>query len=164
MTTHRMLPSPPATWNNWEDLMRLALKEAAKAAACAEVPVGALVVAPDGAILGRGHNSTLASHDPTAHAEINALREAARNTGNYRLTGCVLLATLEPCLMCTGALVHARIKGLIYGAPDPKAGAVASQLDGLELPHLNHSVWHCGGILQDDCSALLHSFFAARRR
>ena len=150
-------------WGSWEDLMHLALEEATQAAACGEVPVGALVVAPDGSILGRGHNSPLTSHDPTAHAEVNALRAAARAVGNYRLTNCFLLATLEPCLMCTGALVHARIKGLVYGASDPKAGAVASQLDGLELPHHNHRVWHCGGILQEECSALLQTFFSARR-
>ena len=143
--------------------MRLALEEAALAARNGEVPVGAVVVAPDGAIVGRGRNAPLQANDPTAHAEIRALREAAQTLGNYRLTGCVLLATLEPCLMCAGALVHARVKGLVYGAADPRAGAVASRLEGLELPYHNHTVWHCGGILEEECAALLRDFFSTRR-
>ena len=163
MTTHRILPSPPGSWSNWQALMRLALAEAALAADKGEVPVGAIVVAPDGGICSRAHNAPVSGNDPTAHAEVLALRGAARSLGNYRLTDCVLIVTLEPCLMCTGALVHARVKGVVYGAADPRAGAVTSQLDGLELPHHNHSVWHCGGILEDECAALLRDFFASRR-
>ena len=143
--------------------MRLALAEAGLAADKGEVPVGALVVAPDGSIAGRGHNASVSRNDPTAHAEILALRQAARTVGNYRLTGSVLLVTLEPCLMCAGALTHARVKGLVYGAADSKAGAVVSQLESLELPCRNHEVWHCGGILEEEAAALLRSFFSARR-
>ncbi len=163
MSFRRIIPSPPPSWESWENLMRLALDQATLAAHDGEVPVGAVVVAPDGAVIGRGRNAPLQANDPTAHAEIQALRQAAQTLGNYRLTGCVLLATLEPCLMCAGALVHARVKGLVYGAADPRAGAVVSQLEGLELPHHNHTVWHCGGILEEECAALLRGFFSARR-
>ena len=159
----RILPTPPGAWESWDALMRLALQEAAHAAALGEVPVGALVVDAQGKIIGRGHNAPISRADPTAHAEIAALRQAARSTGNYRLGGCTLVVTLEPCLMCLGAMVHARVSGLVYGAADAKAGAVVSCLEGLELPFLNHSLWHAGDILAGECSALLADFFRARR-
>lgn len=135
---------------------------AAQAAAAGEVPVGALVVLK-GEIIGRGWNRPIASHDPTAHAEILALREAAAHLGNYRLVDADLFVTLEPCMMCAGALVHARIRRLVYGASEPKAGAVVSRLQGLALPHLNHQVEVVGGVLADSCSRQLSDFFRARR-
>ncbi len=161
--TRRIMPSPPSPWHSWEALMAEALLEARNAASQGEVPVGAVVVTPDGIIAGRGHNSPRAAHDPSAHAEITALRRAGESLGNYRLGGCVLVVTLEPCLMCVGAMVQARVAGLVFGAADPKAGAVASRLDGLELPFHNHRVWQAGGIAEDACAALLADFFKARR-
>lgn len=143
--------------------MRQALDEARAAGAAGEVPVGALVISGDGAVLARAGNAVERLRDPAAHSEVLALREACRAVGNYRLEGCVLVTTLEPCLMCAGALVHARIAGLAYGASDPGAGAVSSCLDGLDLPFLNHRVWHMGGILEEDCSAVLRAFFQPRR-
>lgn len=140
-----------------------ALHEARLALDTGEVPVGAVLVAPDGRIIGRGHNSPLALSDPTAHAEIAALRRGAAENRNYRLENTVLVVTLEPCLMCVGAMVHARIAGLVYGAADTAAGAVASRLDGLELPFLNHRVWFAGGVREQECAALLHSFFEEKR-
>lgn len=129
----------------------------------AEVPVAALVVAPDGRILSRACNRPVADHDPSAHAEVLALRQAARAARNYRLNDCVLVVTLEPCLMCVGALVHARVAGVVYGAADDRAGAVDSCLAGLNLPFLNHHPWHYGGVRGDVCAAQLRAFFASRR-
>ena len=143
--------------------MRLALEEAVAAARLGEVPVGALVVDADGRIIGRGHNAPVSQADPTAHAEIAALRQAAKATGNYRLCGCTLVVTLEPCLMCLGAMTHARVAGLVYGAADARAGAVVSRMDGLELPFLRHAIWHAGEILADECAALLTDFFSKLR-
>ena len=148
-----------------EAYMRAALAEAARAAAGGEVPVGAVVVASGtGDIIGRGFNHPIDDVDPTAHAEIAALRAAARRTGNYRLTGASLYVTVEPCLMCAGALVHARIGTLVYGAPEPKAGAVRSVMRVLEHPALNHRVDVVAGVLEQDCRALMQGFFGARRR
>ena len=143
--------------------MRLSLVEAEKALARDEVPVGAVIVSPSGGVVGRGHNAPVAFNDPTAHAEIVAIRDAARRTGNYRLTGCVLAVTLEPCIMCAGAIVHARLGGVVFGARDARAGAVMSHLDGFELPFHNHTPWQADGILEGECAALLRNFFAARR-
>lgn len=157
------MPDPPTSWGSWEDLMREALNEARGAFTANEVPVGAVLVSPHGEILGRGRNGAEAGCDPTAHAEIMALRDAGARQHNYRLEGSVLVVTLEPCLMCVGAMVHARIAGLVYGAPDPAAGAVASCLEGLELPWLNHRVWFADRILEEECSAVLRAFFAQRR-
>jgi tRNA(adenine34) deaminase len=144
--------------------MQEAIAEALLARDANEVPVGALVVSGDGAILARAGNAVERLSDPTAHAEILALRAAAHAVGNCRLEDCILLATLEPCLMCAGALVHARVAGLVYGALDPKAGGVSSCLDGLELPFLNHHVWHMGGVAEDRCAQLLREFFEQRRQ
>jgi tRNA(adenine34) deaminase len=146
-----------------EDYMRLALDEARRAAAAGEVPVGAVIVSAEGDILARGANGPISACDPTAHAEIVALRAAAQAAGNYRLTGATLFVTLEPCTMCAGALVHARIARLVYGCEDPKVGAVAGPLRLLEQPSLNHRVDVTSGILAEECAALLQSFFAARR-
>lgn len=143
--------------------MRLALDEAALAEAAGEVPVGAVVVSPAGKILGRGNNSVLRTHDPSAHAEIIALREAGVALGNYRLLDCVLVSTLEPCAMCAGALLHARVGRLIFAAHDPKAGACGSVLQVIHHAALNHRVSVTEGVLAAEASALLRDFFRRRR-
>ncbi len=145
-----------------EQFMREALAQARDAAARDEVPVGAVVVL-DGVIVGRGANRPISAVDPTAHAEIDALRDAARRVGNYRLTGATLVVTVEPCVMCAGALVHARIGRLVYGAPEPKAGAVSSAMRVLDAPSLNHQVTVDGGVLEGECRELMQAFFATRR-
>jgi tRNA(adenine34) deaminase len=145
-----------------EDWMNEALALAREAGARGEVPVGAIVVC-DGAIVGRGGNSPIAGNDPTAHAEIAALREAAATLGNYRLPGCELYVTLEPCAMCAGAILHARLARLVYGAPDPKTGACGSVIDLFAQPRLNHHTSVEGGVAAHACAALLTQFFAARR-
>ena len=142
--------------------MRAALAQAEEARARNEVPVGAVVVR-DGQIIGAGHNQPVRSADPTAHAEIVALRAAAQATGNYRLTGATLYVTVEPCVMCAGALVHARIATLVYGAAEPTAGAIASTQRVLDEPALNHRVHVESGVLADECRELLQEFFRARR-
>ena len=146
----------------YDEWMAAALEEAQRAREAGEVPIGA-VVALDGAIVGRGFNQPIASGDPTAHAEIVAIRDAARHVGNYRLTGAVLCVTVEPCLMCVGALVHARIGTLVYGAAEPKSGAIASTVRGAELPGLNHRVEVVGSIREAACRELMQAFFKARR-
>ncbi len=143
--------------------MRLALDLAREAAAAGEVPVGALVVR-DGEIVGRGFNRPILTHDPTAHAEVVALRDAAQRLGNYRLPGCLLYVTLEPCVMCTGAILHSRIQRVIYGARDPKTGAHGSVIDLFAEPRLNHHADVLGGVLAEECGAMLSGFFAARRQ
>ena len=145
-----------------EPFMREALALAARAAAAGEVPVGAVVVR-DGRIVGRGYNRPISSADPTAHAEVVALREAAAAEGNYRLTGCELYVTLEPCAMCVGAMVHARIGRVVYGATDPKTGACGSIVDLPALAAFNHHGTFSGGLLADESAQLLKGFFAARR-
>lgn len=143
--------------------MELALREARRGGAAGEVPVGAVVVAPDGEVLSRAHNRPVGANDPTAHAEILALRKAARRLGNYRLTGCRLVVTLEPCPMCAGAAVHARIAEIVYGAPDPKGGAVRSLYRIAQDRRLNHRARVRGGVLSAECAALLTEFFRSRR-
>jgi tRNA(adenine34) deaminase len=142
--------------------MREALDLASEAAAAGEVPVGAVVV-KDGEIIGRGYNRPITTSDPTAHAEIIALREAARSLGNYRLTGCELYVTLEPCAMCVGAMVHARLARVVYGTADPKTGACGSIVDLPGLATFNHHGRFEGGVLADECSGVLKRFFAERR-
>ena len=142
--------------------MKAALREAGKAAAAGEVPVGAVVVR-DGRIVARGHNKPIESSDPTAHAEIVALRKAARKAGNYRLPDCDLYVTVEPCAMCLGALVQARVQRLVFGALDPKAGAVSSIMT-FPFEQANHRPEIVGGILADECAKLLRDFFRARRK
>jgi tRNA(adenine34) deaminase len=143
-------------------LMTAALEEAARAREAGEVPIGA-VVAIEGAIVARGYNQPITSHDPTAHAEIVAMRAAARQVGNYRLTGATLCVTIEPCLMCVGALVHARIGVLVYGAGEPRTGAVVSTVRGVELPGHNHRVEVVSGVREAECRALMQEFFRSRR-
>lgn len=143
--------------------MGLALAEAQHALATADVPVGAVVVGPDGVVLGRGHNAREADGDPTAHAELLALRAAAAALGRWRLDDCTLVVTLEPCLMCAGATVLARVPRLVLGAWDPKAGACGSQWDVVRDRRLNHRVEVIGGVRAQECGALLRDFFAAHR-
>jgi tRNA(adenine34) deaminase len=143
--------------------MRLALDEAAKGLPSGDVPVGAVVVDPDGAVIGRGHNVREAEGDPTGHAEMCALREAAAAVGEWRLTGCTLVVTLEPCTMCAGALVLARVDRLVFGADDPKAGAVGSLWDVVRDRRLNHRPEVVGGVLADETGELLRAFFRTHR-
>ena len=144
------------------DFMREALALAAQAELEGEVPVGALVVC-EGEIVGRGWNRPIVACDPTAHAEIVALRQAAEHLGNYRLSNCTLYVTIEPCTMCAGAIVHSRIERLVFGAPEPKAGVVLSNGQLLDAENLNHKVLYEGGVLADECSAVMSAFFKKRR-
>jgi tRNA(adenine34) deaminase len=145
-----------------EGFMQTALEEARRAAAAGEVPIGAVVVA-NGQIVARGQNRVLRDIDPTAHAEIVAMRAAAHVLNNYRLIDCELYVTLEPCAMCAGAMVHARLSRLVYGAADPKAGAVGSVLEVLNHPKLNHKMTVTPRILEEECGVILKDFFRARR-
>jgi len=147
---------------NDEHYMGQALMEARKAAELGEVPVGAVVVRK-GEVIGRGHNKPISSHDPSAHAEVLALRAAGVFAGNYRLSECDLFVTIEPCAMCAGALTHARIRRLVYGAADPKAGAAGTSLQVVNHPAMNHRVEVVSGVLREECSALLQGFFRERR-
>ncbi len=142
--------------------MRLALEEAQRGLAAGEVPIGAVIVLDD-VIIGRAFNQPIGLRDPTAHAEILAMRDASRTVENYRLSGAALYVTLEPCLMCAGALVHARVGTLVFGATEPKTGAVVSNLEGLSLSHHNHRVEVVSGILEDECRDIVQQFFRSRR-
>jgi len=146
----------------FEPHMRHALALAARAAAAGEVPVGAVVVV-NGEVVGEGHNRPISTSDPTAHAEIVALRDAAARLKNYRLSGATLVVTVEPCLMCVGAMVHARIGTVVYGTPEPRTGALGSATAAHETPGLNHRLAVVGGVLEDDCRALMRDFFRVRR-
>lgn len=145
------------------EFMRRALALAQEAERNGEVPVGAIVVL-DGEIVGEGFNSSISTDDPTAHAECVAIRNACKRLGNYRIIGATLYVTLEPCLMCVGALVHARVMRLVFGAREPKSGAVTSNLNALELPHLNHRVEVTGGLMELECREVLQKFFENRRQ
>jgi len=145
-----------------EWLMGEAIDEARRARYMFEVPVGA-VVAVDGQIIGRGFNHPISGRDPSAHAEITAMRQAANRLGNYRLTGATLCVTIEPCLMCVGAMVHARIGTLAYGAAEPKSGAVVSTVQGAELPGLNHRIEIVSGVREEECRSMMVAFFRDRR-
>ena len=146
-----------------EDFMRAALEQARIAGSCDEVPVGAVVVL-EGEIAGRGFNQPIGRNDPTAHAEVMALRDAGTRLGNYRLPGCELYVTLEPCAMCSGAIMHSRIARVVFGARDPKTGVAGSVIDLFAELRLNHHAQISGGVLADECGSLLSGFFAARRR
>lgn len=153
-------PRPRApSGHTWESLMAMALNEAKKGAIAGEIPVGALIVQQNGEILARAHNLSISNNDPTAHAEMLVLRKAGKKIGNYRLHNTILIVTLEPCLMCTGALIHARIEGLVFGATDQKSGTIASAFDGLEQNFHNHKLWYMGGILAHECAQSLKNFF-----
>ncbi len=157
MTEHDPLREP------WRAPMRLALEQAARAAPAGDVPVGAVVLSPDGSLLSTGHNERELTGDPTAHAEVVALRRAATKLGAWRLTGCTLVVTLEPCTMCAGALVQSRVARVVYGALDEKAGAAGSLWDVVRDRRLNHRPEVIHGVLADECSALLKDFFRDRR-
>ncbi len=145
------------------EFMPIALEEARAAAKAGEVPIGAVLVRDDGEILARGNNRTIRDCDPTAHAEVVVLREAARAIGNYRLTDTTLYVTIEPCSMCAGAIIQARVPRVVYGCDDPKGGAVRSCFEILSHPRLNHQVEITSGILATECAAVIRSFFADRR-
>lgn len=145
-----------------EQAMQLALAQAGRAAAAGEVPVGAVLLR-DGVVIAVGHNAPIAGHDPSAHAEMQALRAAAKVLGNYRLPECELFVTLEPCAMCAGAMLHARLKRVVYGAPDPKTGAAGSVIDLFAQAQLNHQTLVQGGILAQECADVLRAFFKLRR-
>jgi tRNA(adenine34) deaminase len=153
---------PPVTDTADELWMRAALAQAADAERCGEVPVGAVVVS-DGAIIGQGFNQPIGAHDATAHAEIVAIRDAGRRLGNYRLTGATVYVTIEPCQMCVGAMIHARVARVVYGTPEPKAGAIESAMRAHEHPALNHRLAATGGVLEADCRAVMQGFFKSRR-
>ncbi len=142
--------------------MRLALVQAALPRLAGEVPIGAVIVL-DGAIVGAGYNQPITAHDPTAHAEIVAMRAAALALGNYRLSGATMYVTVEPCLMCVGAMVHARIGTVVYGATEPRAGAIVSMTRAHELAGLNHRLEAMGGVLDDECRTIIQEFFKERR-
>ena len=158
-------PAPILKADDPDDLvyLRAAIAEARAAEAAGEVPVGAVIVSLIGDILARGNNHVLRDHDPTAHAEIVALRAAGQALNNYRLNNCTLYVTLEPCAMCAGAILHARIARIVYAAPDPKAGACGSVLSVINHPQLNHKLEVTSGLLAEECSTLLQNFFRARR-
>ena len=148
---------------DWDDLMGRAIEEALKARDAGEVPIGA-VIALNGEVVGRGFNQPISSGDPTAHAEIVAIRGAARRLGNYRLTDATLCVTVEPCLMCVGALVHARIGRLVFGAAELRTGAVVSTVRGADLPGHNHRFDFVSGVREDECRSLLQDFFRDKRQ
>ncbi|MGQ9688823.1 MAG: tRNA adenosine(34) deaminase TadA [Desulfobaccales bacterium] len=150
-------------WKSDEDYMAKALEEARRALAAGEVPVGAVLVGEEGDVLAQAHNFPISLKDPTAHAEILALRQAAEILGNYRLPDTTLYVTMEPCLMCTGALIHARVKRLVFGAADPKAGACVSLYCLPKDPRLNHRLEVTGGVREAECRELVQAFFRAKR-
>ncbi|MFF0292970.1 tRNA adenosine(34) deaminase TadA [Kitasatospora sp. NPDC004615] len=154
---------PDPVRDRWRDQMRLAIAEAALATATGDVPVGAFVLGPDGSVLGRGHNVREAVGDPTGHAEVVAIRQAANAVGEWRLSGCTLVVTLEPCTMCAGAIVLSRLDRVVYGALDPKAGAAGSLFDVLRDNRLNHRPEVIPGVLADECTAQLRAFFDTQR-
>jgi tRNA(adenine34) deaminase len=156
------IEKPEQPCNDDASWMQLALEQARLAAEAGEVPVGALVI-KDGEIVGQANNRNLRDNDPTAHAEIVALRQAAARLGNHRLVGCVMVATIEPCAMCAGAMIHARIDRLVYGASEPKAGAAGSLLKVLNHPGLNHHMEITPGVLAGKCSEILQEFFKTKR-
>lgn len=147
----------------WEPFMHEALQQAEVAEERGDVPVGAVVVDGCGRILGRGENRTIFDTDPTAHAEVLALRQAAARAGNHRLTDAVLVVTLEPCIMCLGAVIQARLAGVVFAAADSKSGALVSRMNGAALPWANHHFWTLGGVLEAECSSKLSRFFQRRR-
>lgn len=160
----RLTPPPAPEGTSWRDCMDLAFQEACKAARSGESPVGAALFSRDGTLLASDHNRPISLNDPTAHAEILCLREAGRQLGNYRLTDTFLAVTLEPCTMCMGAILHARVGGVIFAAADPRAGALVSNLNGHALPFSNHRIWYVQGVMEKECSSLLKRFFLEKRK
>jgi tRNA(adenine34) deaminase len=156
--------APPGNLASWDECMLPALEQARLAAANGEVPVGAALFDGRGNLLASAANAPITSNDPTAHAEILCLRHAAQAAGNYRLPGSILAVTLEPCIMCLGAIIHARVAGLIIGATDSKTGAIFSQLQGPRLDFVNHRFWTVSGVSADESSRVISEFFRSRRR
>ncbi|MDC0335946.1 nucleoside deaminase [Pseudodesulfovibrio sp.] len=156
-------PSPPAG-TSWREFMDVAFQEACVAAKEDESPVGAALFSSTGELIAKAHNQPISKLDPTGHAEILCLRKAAVMQNNYRLPGTILAVTLEPCLMCIGAILHARVSGVIIGSMDPKAGALISNLEGYALPFTNHTVWFVDGVMEEECSGLLKRFFLEKRK
>lgn len=157
------LPAPPPGWADFEAVMEPALAQAKLAAAQGETPVGAVLLSPTGELLAEAGNAPIATNDPTAHAEMLVMRQAAAQMGNYRLTGTILAVTLEPCLMCLGAMIHARVGLLVFGAPDPRTGCITSCLPGPDLPFFNHRFDVISGVCADASANLLRRFFKDRR-
>lgn len=155
--------SPPGMLSTWEEFMQPALEQAHSAACAGEVPVGAALYDASGVLLASAANAPITSNDPTAHAEILCLRKAAQKEGNYRLPGSILAVTLEPCLMCLGAIIHARVAGIVIGTSDPKAGAIFSRLEGPKIDFINHRFWTISGISAEECSNVISKFFRSRR-
>ncbi len=158
-----VVPDQSTLAYSFDALMEMALDEARMAAKAGEAPIGAVLVSAEGKLLAKAHNAPISSNDPTAHAEILCLRHAAQTLGNYRLPGSIMAVTLEPCTMCVGALIHARVAGVIVGAPDPRTGALFTNLNGAKLPWGNHKMWVECGVLEDQCGDLLREFFRSRR-
>ncbi len=158
--------TPPAApkGTNWRQFMDVAFQEACKAAKMGESPIGAALFSASGELIAKAHNLPITLNDPTGHAEILCLRKAGKELGNYRLSNTILAVTLEPCLMCTGAIIHARVGGVVMGALDPRAGALVSNLDGHSLSFSNHKLWHINGVMEDECSGLLKRFFLEKRK
>ena len=146
-----------------EGFMAIALDQAVQGQAAGEVPIGAVLVL-DGRVVARAYNQPISTADPTAHAEMLVLRDAGKAVGNYRLTDATVYVTLEPCLMCVGALVHARVREVVYGAPEPKTGALVSAVGGLDLPGFNHRFAVTGGVMEEECRQIIQVFFKDRRR
>ena len=147
----------------WEEYMQLALDEANEALICNEVPVGAIIIDDKGTVISKAHNSPTTSYDPSAHAEILAIRKAGLALKNYRLENCILIVTLEPCAMCAGAIIHARLNGVVYAAADTISGAIISRAELLDAPASTRPVWHMGGILAQESTNLLQTFFKNKR-
>lgn len=161
----KIIPPPDApAGSTWRALMDVAFAEACKAAKIGETPVGAALFSSSGKLIAQAHNNPISLNDPTAHAEMLCLRQASKVMGNYRLTDTFMAVTLEPCLMCTGALIHARIGGIVIGALDPGAGALVSNLNGHNLSFTNHSMWYIDGVMENECSSLLRRFFLEKRK
>jgi tRNA(adenine34) deaminase len=156
-------PDAPAK-TSWRAFMDVAFQEACKAPKMGETPIGAALFSSTGTLLAKAHNQPISLNDPTGHAEILCLRKAADGLGNYRLPNTILAVTLEPCMMCTGALIHSRVAGVIFGARDPKAGALISNIKGHALHFTNHNMWFIEGVMEDECSSLLKRFFLEKRK
>lgn len=159
-----LTPPPPPAGTSWRSLMDVAFQLACKAAKTEETPIGAALFASDGSLIASAHNQPISLNDPTGHAEILCLRKAAEIAGNYRLANTIMAVTLEPCLMCTGALIHARVAGVVFATRDDRAGALVTHLDGANLAFANHRMWTVEGVMAEECSALLKRFFLERRK
>jgi len=156
-------PNPPEGIT-WRDMMDVAFEEACKAAKMGETPIGAALFSNNGELISKAHNQPITLNDPTAHAEVLCLRKAGESFGNYRLSNTIMAVTLEPCLMCTGALTHARVDGVVMAALDPRAGALVTNLNGHALPFTNHKMWTIHGVMESECSTLLKRFFLEKRK